>query len=253
MSGGPLPAGSHQPEPAPAPKTYTQSEDPDYPIVADDGKGPWCAHCGGTLKGSQIMEIGDKEFHPRCFACFACKKPLTGQMLTVADKYFHPGCLTCKHCGSKLENKSFVVNPTNHQAYCPEHARLTSQTAGAGVLKCGGCLAAISGKESVINALGEKWHQHCFVCENCKETLVGKQTVVQNKKPYCEKCFETLFRTKCVGCDKVIDGQVMEIDSDGVSLSYHPTCFRCSTCNKSLKGIPFYVRDNAVYCETHAM
>jgi len=43
----------------------------DVPYIADDGKGPWCASCGSTLKGQQVMEVGGKEYHPRCFCLCA--------------------------------------------------------------------------------------------------------------------------------------------------------------------------------------
>jgi actin-binding LIM protein len=223
----------------------------DVPYIADDGKGPWCAFCGATLKGQQVMEVGGKEFHPRCFVCAQCRKPLTGQMLTVQDRYYHPGCLQCKHCGQSLNGKQFVVNPNNKQVYCPEHGRLDKS--GSSGLKCNGCKDPISGKEPVINALNAQWHQMCFVCDNCREPLVGQACVAQKGKPYCEGCYEQLFRTKCAACNTIIDGQVLELGPEGSQVSYHPGCFKCGTCSKPLKGSPFYLKGPGVYCEAHAL
>jgi len=246
IGGTPLPDFS----PPPGPKTHTVGLEPDFPLVQDDGKGPWCANCGGPLKGSQIMEVGGREYHPRCFVCFSCRKPLTGQLLTVAEKYFHPACMVCKHCGTPLQGKQFVVNPSNHQLYCPDHARVTATGTG---IKCMGCQLPISGKEPVVNAMNGQWHRLCFVCEHCKETLVGQPCIVHtNKKPYCEKDFEMLFKTKCVACGEVIEGQVLEIGDGLAAAAYHPSCFKCNTCQKVLKGAPFYLRENAAYCEAHA-
>jgi len=223
----------------------------DVPYVMDDGKGPYCAFCGGTLRGQQIMEVGGKEYHPRCFVCAQCRKPLTGQMLTVQDRYYHPGCLQCKHCGQSLNGKQFVVNPNNKQVYCPEHGRLDK--GGSSGLKCAGCKDPISGKEPVVNALNAQWHQMCFVCDNCREPLVGQACVANKGKPYCEGCYEQLFRTKCAACNQVIDGQVLELGSEGAPVSYHPSCFKCGTCDKPLKGAPFYLKGPGVFCEAHAL
>lgn len=223
----------------------------DLPYINDDGKGPWCAFCGATLKGQQVMEVGGKEYHPRCFVCNQCRKPLTGQMITVQDRYYHPGCLQCKHCGEKLNGKQFVVNPQNKQAYCPEHGRLDKS--GTKGITCAGCKDPISGKEPVINALHAQWHQMCFVCDNCRSTLVG-QACVQNKgKPYCEACYEHLFRTKCNACQAVIDGQVLELGKEGEQVSFHPECFKCGVCNKPLKGAPFYLKGPEIRCDKHAL
>jgi hypothetical protein len=223
----------------------------DVPYIADDGKGPWCAFCGATLKGQQVMEVGGKEYHPRCFVCAQCRKPLTGQMVTVQERYYHPGCLQCKHCGQNLNGKQFVVNPSNKQVYCPEHGRLDKS--GTKGLTCAGCKDPISGKEPVINALNAQWHQMCFVCDNCREPLVGQACVANKGKPYCEGCYEQLFRTKCAACNEIIDGQVLELGSEGSAVSYHPGCFKCGTCSKPLKGSPFYLKGPGVYCEAHAL
>jgi len=223
----------------------------DVPYIADDGKGPWCAFCGATLKGQQVMEVGGKEYHPRCFVCAQCRKPLTGQMVTAQERYYHPGCLQCKHCGQNLNGKQFVVNPSNKQVYCPEHGRLDKS--GTKGLTCAGCKDPISGKEPVINALNAQWHQMCFVCDNCRETLVGQACVANKGKPYCEGCYEQLFRTKCSACGEIIDGQVLELGSEGSAVSYHPACFKCGTCSKPLKGSPFYLKGPGVFREAHAL
>jgi len=154
------------------------------------------------------------------------------------------------HCAQQLNGKQFVVNPNNKQVYCPEHGRLDKM--GLNALKCAGCKDPISGKEPVINALHQQWHQMCFICNNCRQPLVG-QACVQNKGlPYCEPCYEDLFRTKCVACKLTIDGQVLELGGD-TAVSYHPECFKCQQCKKSLKGAPFFLKGSGVFCELHAM
>jgi len=253
LTGSPLPSGSNVGStPNYGTPTKNNGQQDQEKLPADDGKGPWCANCGGTLKNQQVMEVNGKEYHPRCFVCFQCKKPLTGQLLTVQGKYYHPVCLSCKHCNTNLQGKQFVVNPQNNQVYCPEHARLKSTIPGSGLQQCAGCTLSLSGADGIVNALNEKWHKHCFVCEHCREPLEGRQCIVQKGKPYCEKDHDLLFRTRCVACSKVIDGQILEIGSDNSTVSYHPACFKCVTCDKALKGSPFYLKGNSVFCEAHA-
>jgi hypothetical protein len=137
------------------------------------------------------------------------------------------------------------------QLYCAEHAR----GVGGGKLgpaNCMGCSRPISAQERVLPALNGKWHPQCFVCEQCQKPLENKQVVVMDGKPYCEQDYESLFRTNCASCGKPVGAQVLEIEGDAGKVSYHPTCFRCATCNKSLKGIPFFLKGKEVYCEKDA-
>jgi len=226
----------------------TGAEDDD--VLQNEAKGPgYCAFCGAALKGTNVIEVGGREFHPRCFVCANCRKPLTGAMLTVKDRYYHPDCLVCKHCNTSLKGKEFVINPNNKQVYCPEHGRLDKS--GTKGITCANCKLPLSGKEAIVNALHQQWHQKCFACTNCKEALSLQSCVQKKGKPYCEPCYQQLFRTKCTFCKRVITGQVLEIGPMDAPIPYHAECFKCQTCSMLLKGQRFFVQGPAAYCEEH--
>jgi len=225
--------------------------DDDGPLPTVDTKDlkGYCAFCGASLQGQNVIEVGGKEFHPRCFVCADCRKALTGPMLTVKDRYYHPDCLKCKHCSAPLKGKEFVVNPNNKQVYCPEHGRLDKTGTKAQV--CGACKKPLSGKEAIVNALHQQWHQKCFACTNCKEVLNLQSCVQKSQKPYCEPCYQQIFRTRCALCKQIISGQIIEIGPADAPISYHAACFKCPTCSTPLKGQRFFVSGTVAYCEEH--
>jgi len=128
---------------------------------------------------------------------------------------------------------------------------------GAASMTCGGCGRPIGAADRVVkhDALSARYHAECYVCKQCSKPLDGKASVVHNDAPYCEADYESLVRTKCCVCQGSISGvgNALEIaQDDGPPLQLHSTCFRCQTCNKTLKGGPFYVKNSKVYCEPHA-
>jgi len=57
--------------------------------------------------------------------------------------------------------------------------------------KCGNCGGGISGE--FLEALGQKWHPHHFVCSYCSISLAGADFIDDNSKPYCSDCHQKLF------------------------------------------------------------
>jgi hypothetical protein len=54
------------------------------------------------IDDGRVLEAMDKNFHPECFACGSCKRPMMGQCLTVGRFYYHPQCLKCGECSTSL-------------------------------------------------------------------------------------------------------------------------------------------------------
>jgi len=156
-----------------------------------------------------------------------------------------------------LAGKQMVVNPKDGQMYCVDHGRSGGSGDNKGGVRpsggCGGCGRAISPSERSLTAINSKWHPACFACEKCKKPLEGKQVVVHEERPYCEEDHGSLFASQCAACDKAIGQGGLSVESDGVTVSFHPTCFRCTTCSKHLKNAPFFLKNgNKLYCEPHA-
>ena len=50
----------------------------------------------------------------------------------------------------------------------------------------------------------------------------------------------------CNTCSKTISSEYVSLSEDR---NYHPECFRCSHCKKSLAGEQYYEMDNQLFCE----
>lgn len=48
-------------------------------------------------------------------------------------------------------------------------------------------------------AMGERYD-----CTECQESLYGHKYILKEEKPYCIKCYETLFSNTCEVCQKLI-------------------------------------------------
>lgn len=114
---------------------------------------------------------------------------------------------------------------------------------------CGVCNKPLGIESEITCALGQLYHQKCFVCDMCGRTLRGKKFYEVKGKTYCEEDYlyagvhETAER--CAACSHLIIDMVLH----ALGKSYHPQCFRCSKCKTCLDGIPFAIdSQGSVYC-----
>eukprot|EP00088_Acartia_fossae_P047247 TRINITY_DN5122_c0_g1_i1.p1 TRINITY_DN5122_c0_g1~~TRINITY_DN5122_c0_g1_i1.p1 ORF type:complete len:615 (-),score=123.61 TRINITY_DN5122_c0_g1_i1:437-2020(-) len=108
-------------------------------------------------------------------------------------------------------------------------------------VKCGG---KILGDGSGCSAMGRLYHVQCFTCTECGIVLQGLPFYAVEGSPLCEAdYFNTL--EKCCKCFKPILDRILR----ATGKPYHPNCFTCVACNKSLDGIPFTVdATNQIHC-----
>ncbi|KAI6173051.1 hypothetical protein M3Y98_01040800 [Aphelenchoides besseyi] len=67
---------------------------------------PKCAACNETLVDTCLMAL-DKHFHPRCFVCSLCSKPLpNGEYYLVDDKPYDLDC----HWEKRLDKRTKLLN-----------------------------------------------------------------------------------------------------------------------------------------------
>ncbi len=97
--------------------------------------------CNTCSKGitSEYVNLGEeRNYHPECFNCSACKKSLAG------EQYY------------EMENELYCENDY-HKKFSPS---------------CGGCQQTIF--DEYIEVMGLNYHKNCFVCRGCKKTFGGK-------------------------------------------------------------------------------
>ncbi|CAD7950540.1 unnamed protein product [Amoebophrya sp. A120] len=106
---------------------------------------------------------------------------------------------------------------------------------------CAKCKEPIHGG-AVIEQGNLKWHKECFTCSECERNLVGVRYFTEKQNLYCEGCHLQLFGKTCFGCKEKIQGTVMT----AAGQTWHPLCFKCSECEKPLKGKAYQTLDESV-------
>ncbi|OWR53001.1 lipoma-preferred partner homolog [Danaus plexippus] len=109
---------------------------------------------------------------------------------------------------------------------------------------CVKCNQKVIGESSGCTAMGNMYHIQCFSCHRCNVNLRGKPFYAVEGNPYCETdYYETL--EKCSVCENPILDRILR----ATGKPYHPSCFTCVVCGKSLEGIPFTVDAmNQIHC-----
>jgi len=174
-----------------------------------------CAGCSKPILGT-LMEASGKQYHIEHFVCCGCHKSLQGQ------EYYEPdGAIQCKDC---------------------YHKQLPS---------CAKCGDKILTRAITLSDIHKAWHPEHFSCAICNILLEGKDFYTQNGLPYCARDYHNTFSLSCVECKQQIKGEVVTTPQ---KLNYHPGCFVCHSpgCGIKLVGLPYYQRNNEVYCETHS-
>ncbi|XP_049824767.1 thyroid receptor-interacting protein 6 isoform X2 [Aethina tumida] len=109
---------------------------------------------------------------------------------------------------------------------------------------CVKCGEKIVGENSGCTAMDQLYHTKCFTCHHCAINLQGKPFYALDGNPYCEEDYLNTLE-KCCVCQKPILDRILR----ATGKPYHPKCFCCVVCGKSLDGIPFTVdATNRVHC-----
>ncbi|XP_016971752.2 paxillin homolog 1 [Drosophila rhopaloa] len=110
--------------------------------------------------------------------------------------------------------------------------------------RCVKCNSRVLGESSGCTAMDQIYHISCFTCTDCQINLQGKPFYALDGKPYCEYDYlQTL--EKCSVCMKPILERILR----ATGKPYHPQCFTCVVCGKSLDGLLFTVdATNQNYC-----
>lgn len=109
---------------------------------------------------------------------------------------------------------------------------------------CVQCGERVVGENTGCTAMDQIFHIACFTCQQCQINLQGKPFYALDGKPYCEEDYLNTLE-KCSVCLKPILERILR----ATGKPYHPQCFICCICGKSLDGIPFTVdATNQIHC-----
>uniref|UniRef100_A0A8K9XPT7 LIM domain containing preferred translocation partner in lipoma n=1 Tax=Oncorhynchus mykiss TaxID=8022 RepID=A0A8K9XPT7_ONCMY len=110
--------------------------------------------------------------------------------------------------------------------------------------RCASCGDNVVGEGTGCTAMDQVFHVDCFICMTCSGRLRGKPFYAVEKKAYCEPCYINTLES-CNICSKPIMERILR----ATGKAYHPHCFTCVVCQRSLDGIPFTVdAANHIHC-----
>uniref|UniRef100_A0A2R9B3J1 PDZ and LIM domain 5 n=2 Tax=Pan paniscus TaxID=9597 RepID=A0A2R9B3J1_PANPA len=168
---------------------------------------PMCAHCNQVIRGPFLVALG-KSWHPEEFNCAHCKntmayigfveekgalycelcyekffapecgrcqRKILGEVINALKQTWHVSCFVCVACGKPIRNNVFHLE--DGEPYCE-----TDYYALFGTI-CHGCEFPIEAGDMFLEALGYTWHDTCFVCSVCCESLEGQTFFSKKDKP----------------------------------------------------------------------
>ncbi|XP_066470835.1 zyxin isoform X2 [Tiliqua scincoides] len=133
-----------------------------------------CFKCERQLQGQQFYNVDEKPFCEECYAgtlekCCVCRQTITDRMLRATGNSYHPQCFTCVVCHKPLEGASFIVDKGNQPHCVDDYHRKYAP-------RCSVCTEPIMpepGKDETVRvvALEKNFHMKCYKCEDCGKPL----------------------------------------------------------------------------------
>nr|XP_002731816.2 PREDICTED: prickle-like protein 3-like [Saccoglossus kowalevskii] len=232
---------------------------------------PRCEACDELIFAGEFTKAMNENFHSGHFCCFNCDNSLTGQRyilredhpycikcyedvfantceecslkigtdfkdLSYKDRHWHEQCFFCHECNTSLVDKPFAAR--DDDLFCSNcHDNKFAA-------RCDGCKDIFKSGMKKMEYKGQQWHEHCFVCVNCKEKIGSDSFIPKDGSIYCVPCYEDIFGTKCNNCTKIINAGGVTYRGE----PFHKECFVCNDCKKPLAGMRFTSREDKPYC-----
>jgi len=232
-----------------------------------------CSNCKTVLQAKFFTE-GDKPMCEYCYKeltcplCCLCGKLVDGDGVKMKgeEKVYHTHCLTCSYCTNTIEGKFFTIDGQVVCGACARGGQVEEKN-------CDVCKGDIAGDCLISN--GKNFHSACMkcavcgdnltdtyftfmdklicekdyketqtICSECGEAISGSYYTLDNEKVVCEKDYKKSLGN-CGRCGKIVEGKILKV-SGGF---FHPDCFTCEVCKKSLVGVPFSLDEGKqLYC-----
>ncbi|KAM5125243.1 filamin-binding LIM protein 1 [Mantella aurantiaca] len=110
--------------------------------------------------------------------------------------------------------------------------------------RCAFCHKPLPLSTAAIEAMKRHYHAGCFTCRKCHRLLAGQMYYQKEGQPICELCYKDTLE-KCANCQALIMQHIVR----AMGNSYHPECFRCVVCHRTIADESFAVDEyNDVHC-----
>lgn len=129
-----------------------------------------CSKCEQQLQGQQYYENKGRPLCEDCYqdtleCCAVCQKRITERLLKAMGKAYHPECFTCAVCHRPLQGEPFIVDQNNLPHCVADYHRRYAPRCSV----CGDPIAPEPGRDETVRvvALEKNFHMMCYKCEEC--------------------------------------------------------------------------------------
>jgi len=179
-----------------------------------------------------------------------CHTAIEGGFGTKANK---PACEDC------LNKEDARQAASNQKAVESKMAAMkVSAPQAVPQVMCETCHKSIDGP--ALTALGKHYHStgSCFSCSQCHSAIATGEFGIKAGTVWCQNCMDHHVQEKkdklaadpdahCYACKKPITGECLTAEK---TMNFHPACFVCSKCKKSLeKGYSMEMSSKSLYCD----
>eukprot|EP01113_Clastostelium_recurvatum_P046884 TRINITY_DN827_c0_g1_i2.p1 TRINITY_DN827_c0_g1~~TRINITY_DN827_c0_g1_i2.p1 ORF type:complete len:331 (+),score=54.10 TRINITY_DN827_c0_g1_i2:64-1056(+) len=202
----------------------------------------FCERCRKPVIG-EVRHLGGKDYHPRCFTCASCTKDVTGAFV---DLFGSPYCKKCadeiqeaRKRGGAVEVGRVTVGkagPSPADLEKAEANRELSANIQKGKEMCSWCRKPMDALATAIKFEGKVFHEGCFSCAHCGETIGSGGFANRGGVAYCLSCSAAggaaspVGKELCGGCNKPLSGHFLA----AIGKKWHKECFVCSMCRGQL-------------------
>ncbi|XP_026567307.1 prickle planar cell polarity protein 3 isoform X1 [Pseudonaja textilis] len=180
--------------------------------------GAICEQCGKQICGGDIAVFASRAGHGACW---------------------HPQCFVCTTCRELLVDLIYFYQ--EGKIYCGRHHAERLKP------RCEACDEIIFADECT-EAEGRHWHMRHFCCFECEEALGGQRYIMRQRRPYCCRCYESLYAEYCDACGEHIGIDQGQMTYEGQHWHATDACFSCSRCQQPLLGKPFLPKQGQIFC-----
>ncbi|XP_069834437.1 PDZ and LIM domain protein 5 isoform X2 [Dendropsophus ebraccatus] len=144
-----------------------------------------CAHCKKSMAEMGFVEEKGSLYCEMCYEkffapdCARCQRKILGEVINALKQTWHVSCFVCVACQTPIRNSVFHLE--DGDPYCEMDYYSLFGTI------CHGCDFPIEAGDRFLEALGHTWHNTCFVCSVCCESLEGQTFFSKKDKPLCKK------------------------------------------------------------------
>mmetsp|Transcript_53830 Transcript_53830/g.131942 ORF Transcript_53830/g.131942 Transcript_53830/m.131942 type:complete len:257 (+) Transcript_53830:336-1106(+) len=185
---------------------------------------------------------------PRCDGCSSFFKPFETAHDAIG-KLYHDRCCKCFGCGTNVTAGCYDVGGQPHCDACSRKGGGGGgKSAAAGGSACPACGTSIASDDSATLADGVKYHQRCFKCATCQQTLTSEFWPVGGKL-FCAAHAAEAKGDTCHGCKTTITGGKVMVVCDK---KWHVECVACAACKCKLGSGEIYAKGNEPHCKACA-